>query len=227
MGEININESERKCRKCDTIKPIDDFLKCNKSFQGRKSYCKKCGYEYKKQRKISHPVECKIHQMADNIHKRLVTSIDKPANTSYKEKGIISKIGNSGAEIYRYLYKHFYEDIKHLIEQGEVPSIDRIDSEKHYEHGNLRIITFAENSKMGREKSKEKCQRAVKITWRDGKIEVIESVKKTAEHLNISSHSLQKILKGKTKQKKDFFVEYLEPPKVKPRNYYKKEQLKK
>lgn len=46
-----------------------------------------------------------------------------------------------------------HEVIAELFEAGEIPSIDRIDSDANYKLSNLRIISTAENARLGRERS--------------------------------------------------------------------------
>lgn len=207
--ELDINETERLCTHCNKIRTVDNFLKCNRSRGGRKSYCKFCAKEMKRKYKESHPVEHKIRQMAENIHKRLVSNIDKPANKSYKEKGIESKIGNNSAEIYKYLFNNFYEDVKSILKDGKVPSIDRIDSNKHYEDGNLRMITFEENSRMGREKSKEVCSKPIEIVWDSGKIVKYGSVVEASNITGISRQIISNMLTRPPKKTREFKVKYI------------------
>lgn len=158
--------------------------------------------------KINHPVEHKIRQMAENLRNRLGNQINKPSNKSYRVKGIKSKIGESSREIYKYIYENFYEDVKEILENGQVPSIDRIDSNKDYEHGNIRIITYAENSRLGREKSKEVCSKPTRVTYENGESYLYSSAIEASRQTGISRYVIQKILAGKTKQRKEFRIEY-------------------
>lgn len=147
--------------------------------------------------------------MAYNLLNRLEKYKDNPRNKCYQDHGIQCKIGKSPSEVYDYIIGKFYDDVKRIIDEGEVPSIDRIDSTKDYEEGNIRIITFSENSRLGREQSLKVCQRPVRIIFSDGTVADYDGIKIAGEKSGISRHILQKILAGKTKQKKDYYVEYI------------------
>lgn len=147
--------------------------------------------------------------MAYNLINRLGKRLDEPRNKCYKDHDIKCRVGENPAEVYEYIINNFYNDIKQIIDDGEVPSIDRIDSTKDYEEGNIRIITFEENSRLGREQSFKVWQRPIKITLSDGSSNEYEGIKAAGEKSEISQHILGKILSGKTKQKEEYYVEYL------------------
>lgn len=164
----------------------------------------------KKRFKETHPVEHKMRQCAENLVKRLNTNIDAPANKSYKEKGIKSLIGNTSSEVYKYLYENHFEDYKYLIDRGQVPSIDRIDSDKHYEQGNIRIISFEENSRMGREASLKVCSKSIRITYKNtNKSYIYESIVEAGKQSEYSRDVLQNILKNRVKKDHGIIVEYI------------------
>nr|BDD46333.1 hypothetical protein 2 [Micrococcaceae bacterium] len=201
----------KKCSQCNEVKCIDNFTnyRDRKGELRKRSYCNDCRNNWRRERAKNFPIEHKIKQCAANLIRRLTVSSDKPANKSYKEKGIKSLIGSNTKEVYDYLYKHHYDDFKHLLDKGVVPSIDRIDSDKHYEPGNIRIISFEENSRLGREQSLKVCQKPIRITYEDGRIEEYAGAKDGAKKSSISINIIYKVLVGKTKQKKEFFVEYI------------------
>ena len=164
----------------------------------------------KKKFKENNPVEHKMRQCAENLVKRLYKNIDKPANKSYKEKGIKSKIGENSSEVYQYLYDNHYADFKYYIDKQEIPSIDRIDSNKHYEQGNIRIISFAENSRLGREASKKVCSIPIKITYKEsGNTNVYKSIVDAGRNSEFTRDILQNILYGRVKKDHGIFVEII------------------
>ena len=186
------------------------YPKCKKSKNGRKRYCLACGKLMKRRYKETHPVEHKIRQCAENLVKRLHTNLDSPANKSYKEKGIKSLIGNTSSEVYEYLYNNHFEDYKYFIDRGQVPSIDRIDSDKHYEPGNIRIISFEENSRLGRESSLKVCSKPIRITYKDtGQLYIYGSVVEASKETEFTRDVLQNILKKRVKKNHGIIVEYI------------------
>lgn len=89
------------------------------------------------------PLDRSIHNMTTGLLRRT------GPKGEYTEKGISNRLGNR-PKIDQYLRDNFADDIQKLLENREVPSIDRIDPDGHYEHGNVRVISRSENSKRAR-----------------------------------------------------------------------------
>lgn len=147
MSPRVIIATTKTCSKCGKEKHIDEFHRHKGSKDGRYWWCKACRSEYnseyskRKYREMS-PLERSIHNMACGVTKR--TGL----NGVYTKKGIKNLLGNK-AEIKRFLLENFSEDIQAILDKGETPSIDRIDSKGHYEPGNVRVISWSLNSKLG------------------------------------------------------------------------------
>jgi hypothetical protein len=135
-------EKMKKCTKCKLEKPLTSFYKASHLVSGKRPECADCHKAQQKVRKNT--VEGKIYQMADSILKR-VNGLGK-RNEGYVRKGIKCKIGDSKEEVILFITTNFYGDIKKMLDEGKIPSIDRIDEEKNYENGNLRIIEWYENT---------------------------------------------------------------------------------
>lgn len=75
-------------------------------------------------------------QAANTPHNRI-------KNASYFRKGIMLLISR---EEFRNFCTDNWDTIKLLYESGKTPSIDRIDSNGHYELGNIRILDKRDNS---------------------------------------------------------------------------------
>lgn len=131
------------CSKCGKEKHVDEFHRDRTRKDGRHPYCKACKSAYNKQRyrKMS-PLERSVYSMARGIIGRT------GPNGVYTKKGIKNLIGNQ-AEIERFLLENFSEDIQAILDEGETPSVDRIDYRGHYEPGNIRIIPHSLNSQLG------------------------------------------------------------------------------
>lgn len=141
------------CPRCGQEKDIEEFHRNKRRKDGRYWCCKTCVSEHKKEyskrkyREMS-PLERSIHNMARGVCYRT------GPNGKYTKKGIRNLLGNQ-AEIERFLLEHFSEDIQAILDEGETPSIDRINSSGHYEPGNVRVIPHRLNSKLGAIKSKQ------------------------------------------------------------------------
>lgn len=122
------------------------------------------------------PVMDRCKRMGYSIINRTVNNVNRPKNKVYRELGIVSEIGDTGKEIGQYLYENFYDDVKALIDKGETPTIDRIDSTKNYSTDNIRIISFRENSLAGAKEGVRVNSKKVLVEYPDGKARVFESV---------------------------------------------------
>lgn len=133
----------KTCSKCGQEKDIEEFHRNKKSKDGRHWHCKACksAYNKRKYQEMS-PLERSVYSMA-----RGVVGRTGPSGT-YTKKGIKNLIGNQ-AEIERFLLENFSEDIQAILDDGEIPSIDRIKSSGHYEPGNVRVIPHWLNTQLG------------------------------------------------------------------------------
>lgn len=173
----------KECSKCHEIKSTDDFYHLSSSKDGRRPDCKECSKKAKKQHEEKNPVMYRCEQMGKNLIKRTVTDVDKPANKCYKENGIVSEIGSTAVEISHYLYDNFYGDIYRLIDEGKLPSLDRINPKENYKEGNIQIIDFRENYLAGIANAVKKTSKKIRVVSPDKSEEVYESVSEVARVL--------------------------------------------
>src|SRR5699024_1206682 len=132
--------------KCKEKKRLDEFYRLKKARDGRRPDCKSCCKRQKKDKEMENPVLARCKRMGFGIIKRLTTDIDRKSNKTYKDNNVKSEIGSTENEIADFLYKNYYEEIEELINDGEIPTVDRIDSSGNYSEDNIRIISFKENS---------------------------------------------------------------------------------
>ena len=89
--------------------------------------------------------------MATNAYSRIKYASKRKKNYVGKEFGF-----SDSNELANYLYFNFKDDILNLIEKRKYPTIDRIDNDLGYIEGNIRVISFKENTRLGLEVLKEK-----------------------------------------------------------------------
>ena len=173
----------KECSKCHEIKSMDDFYRLNSKKDGRRPDCKDCNKKTKRKRKEANPIMHRCEKLGYGVIQRTVTEVDKVANRCYKENGIVSEIGSTGIEIAHYLYDNFYVEIKSLIDEGKLPSLDRIDSKENYKEGNIQIVDFKENYLDGLANAVKKTSKKVRVVSPDKTEKVYESVSEAARVL--------------------------------------------
>ena len=136
---------EKICSRCKESKPFKEFYRMSKSTDGYRPECKECSKSSRRNREEENPVDTRIYKMAFGIRQRVELEIDKPKNKTYKDRGIKCLLGDTNLEIAETLNNHFRQDIEKLIEEGKLPSVDRIDPYGHYELGNIQIIPLEDN----------------------------------------------------------------------------------
>lgn len=151
----NIPET-KKCTKCEEILPtIDNF---NIQKQGKHYYftsnCKKClskaAYSVEKEKKQKNPIKGYAQSSWRSVNQRACNGVysqsksiqSSPQMVSYHKKG--TEIHITKEEWY-----DFWEDNRELVlnilKLGLTPSVDRINSLKHYTLDNIRIISREKN----------------------------------------------------------------------------------
>ena len=178
------------CSRCKEVKKKEQFFKMSDSWDGLRPSCKDCDRVWKVNYAKNNPVMDRCKRMGRGIIQRTVSDVDSPTNRTYKENNVKSKIGDTGVEIAEYLYSNFYDDILNLIKEGEKPSVDRIDSTKDYEEGNIRIISFRENSLDGIRNAVKKTSRETKVIYPNGDIRMFKSVSEASRELGIKRDTI-------------------------------------
>lgn len=157
----------RVCKCCHKSKSFELFEK------GR-SQCKQCRSELAKERrelkKKEDIVAYKCYEMSSSAYSRVFAK-SKQHKKCYQN--IVNPFGFSGIkEMSAFLYKNFYNDVKELLDDNRIPSVDRIDSNYGYTSDNIRIIEHCENTAYGVNNRKRK----VKVTDEDGDIVIYNSI---------------------------------------------------
>lgn len=160
------------------------------SWDGIRPSCKDCDKKAREKYVKENPVMDRCKKMGQGIIKRTVTQVNMPSNNTYKENNIKSKIGGNSPEIAEYLYDNFYDDILNIIELGEKPTVDRVDSTKDYEEGNIRIVSFRENSLGGLKNAVKKTSKETKVIYPNGRVKTFKSVSEASRELGIKRDTI-------------------------------------
>lgn len=149
----------------------------------------------------------KCKQMAGDAHARVFAK-SRSYKTIYRNLEIPFGFINT-TDMCNYLYNNFYNDIKILLEDGLIPSIDRIDSKIGYTKDNIRIIDFKINTELGLENRRRK----VKMITPDREIILFESVTQCCKHFGYDNRHGSKIKSwiledGKYKKPDGYIFEY-------------------
>jgi len=193
MAEQIVN---KRCCKCNSIKPTSEFYKRNSSKDGYRSPCKKCCLESTKKYRREHSAEYleynkkyqqehlaqfsrytkkyrqkhsaeysryikkwnrehhvellgyyKKYRSSLNGHLRgiwnnMLNRCNNPKNKRYKN------YGGRGIEVKFACFEDFFSYVtKELKADSRGLTVDRIDNNGHYEPGNIRFVTRAENNR--------------------------------------------------------------------------------
>lgn len=104
----------------------------------------------------------------------------KPSRNNHYSKNNIKCLFTSHKEFKEYLIEEFSEDIEELLKREKTPSIDRINPSGNYEVGNIRVIDFEVNNKLGREEFARRNSKPVRCVNPSGEELVFSSVKDAA-----------------------------------------------
>jgi hypothetical protein len=179
----------KKCSKCGEVKDLASFHKLTSSKDGYRSDCKACCKKQREVFKIKNPVRDRTNKMATGILQRTIHDIDKDKNRCYKEHNVKSEIGTTYSEISNYLFDYFYNDIKILIDNGKIPSVDRIDSTGNYSPDNIRIIELMDNVMIGVENAIKKTSKQIK-SIKDYDVTVYDSISQASKELKIKRDTI-------------------------------------
>ncbi|KKN68772.1 hypothetical protein LCGC14_0447920 [marine sediment metagenome] len=152
------SEWVKTCTKCGILQLVSEFHKKPKGKYGLNSRCKTCVKNYDQKRyqvyKVEENKRCKkYHQtIIGCLHNRFINikqRCNDPKIKSYK---------NYGGRGIKCLFKSFNEFADHVINELKVDprdlTVDRINNDGHYEPGNIRFVTQAENNRNKRKHAK-------------------------------------------------------------------------
>jgi len=149
----------KTCTKCDTEYPatVEYFHRDKKTKDGLYPSCKKCKIKYNQQhRKDKKEYDWHYRQTLNGrlriVYKNMKQRCQNPKNKDYYCYG--------GRGI-RVLFKSVDDFVDYVANDLKVDprglTIDRIDNDGHYEKGNIRFVTQAENNKnKGKSNAKKK-----------------------------------------------------------------------
>lgn len=179
----------KKCSKCGEVKELTSFHKLSSVKDGHRPDCKDCCKKSKNKFIEENPIKHRCNIMASGILSRTIWDIDKKSNKCYKENKVVSEIGNTYSEISNYLYDNYHNEIKLLIDQGKIPSVDRVDSKGNYSPDNIRIIDLDDNVMMGVENAVKKTSKKIKMI-KDGNITIYNSISHASRELKIKRDTI-------------------------------------
>ena len=169
-----IGDKMKRCSKCKQSKSISEFYKSKSEKDGLQSWCKACRRDYKQTekgkastRRYNHSENRKIaqrHYYCYTIKGRLRCIFNKmshrcnnPENTDY------NYYGGRGIKVKFVSFNDFYDYVTNELKADPRGlTIDRINNDGHYERGNIRFVTRAENN---RNKRKKYAKRVAKVEF--------------------------------------------------------------
>ena len=124
------------CTKCRKRKPVKDFYKHKKYKDGLQSCCKTCHKVIRQ--KCRDTLRGYLGHTYDNMRQRC----NNPNAANYKYYG-----GRGIKCLFKSLDNFIYYVVNILQVNTRGLHIDRINNDGHYEKGNIRFVTQAENNK--------------------------------------------------------------------------------
>lgn len=123
IEHITDNGIEKKwCWKCKSYKPVSNFGKLKRQWDGLNHYCKDCSRE-----RLNDPEWC-----ARDVYRNMLKRIKEKDN--YIRKGVKCKVS--------------FDEFKEWYTERHFPGciLDRIDNNGHYEIGNIQLLTRTEHN---------------------------------------------------------------------------------
>lgn len=154
----------KRCSKCKKWKSLFEFSKDKSTKDGLRSPCRKCVSIYDKKHHQTKAYK-KWRKKHRHIHKIRITNQERKYRQTFighlyqRFQHIKQRCNNPKNVAYKYyggrgikcLFKSSDEFIDYIINELQINpkglDIDRIDNNGHYEPGNIRIVTHAENMK--------------------------------------------------------------------------------
>lgn len=193
----------KTCTACGKEKNLDEFYIDSRSKTGaRRNPCIACRVErvdvWRNSRVRSKDTDYRIRVMAEKLLQRV-----KYGKGTYE--GVKCLIGDTVDEVIITIRDNFYDDIKTMLDKGEIPSIDRIDSSGDYELANIRIVTKQQNSADGFRSANKQRMKPIEVNGIR-----YDSLAEASEALKIDKRTLKKSADtGKPSQKHGVKVAYI------------------
>jgi hypothetical protein len=195
----------KQCTQCGIIKSVSEFY-IDRGYA--RPECKECHLKAKHEREAANPYRTVVHNMISGIFHRTQWSTDKRKNASYT--GTMCLLGDTPAEARITLDRHFGTDIKRLISEGKKPSVDRIDSNGHYEIGNIEIIPLEENIRKGAQAGGAKMAKRVRLEDMAGHhLGTYDSVSDASRILGMKRETIIRHAKNGTTSRNGFCFRYI------------------
>lgn len=187
------------CEMCKEDKDTNEYYTTKKGYTYKKcNNCRLiCRRKWKNNRKGSY--EQKLESMINNAFCRIYNE-DRRCY-----KGVKMKF-ESRKEMKEYIHDNFESEIKALLNEGLSPSIDRIDPNKNYERGNIRILEKMKNVKLGLKNAHEKRKIKLKVIFNDEEY-MFNSIREASNELKIPYGSLYDVFRGGNSKKYNLKIE--------------------
>lgn len=128
-----------------------------------------------------------------NINYRSVNGSRKVKHTHYVKRGI--RLCFNKEDFYRWVESQF-PHIRRMFLAGETPSLDRIDTDGHYELKNVRVLSLSENILKGQTTGWQRTSRKVHVIYPDGTKKNFSSVKAAARATGVNDSLICKHING-------------------------------
>lgn len=180
-----VSVAEKRCSKCNIVKSASKFTAHKNMKDGLHSQCMKCAS--KTVQEYANSPRGRLSYLLQKARKRCRT------NRGYIERGIQFEFIGTTGEIADHILANrpdIGKELQRLLDNGDRPTIDRIDSTKGYSLDNIRILSASDNSKLGARNRNKAYMQEVKIVWNDGRVVIAESKAEASRIIGCNHRSI-------------------------------------